>query len=78
MFVLLEDYEVKEFNFSMIWDPDLKPGGGPSETVLYKLVFQSRNDPDEGAYEFADVVRWTLRPATFEALQRVHGPRPIE
>jgi hypothetical protein len=46
--------------------------------MLYRLVHESRKRQRHYAFEFADAMYWTLRPATFESFQRLHGPRPIE
>jgi hypothetical protein len=78
LFVLLDDAELRDYNFSKIRDPDLLAGHGPKETDLYRLVHESRHARRLSGTEFANAMYWTLRPATFEAFQRKHGPRPIE
>jgi hypothetical protein len=78
LFTLLDDWDLRDFNFSALWDPALKPGHGPDESALYRLVFESRKGLSHAALEFGNTMYWTLRAPTFEAFQRLHGPRPIE
>jgi hypothetical protein len=78
LFTLLDDWDLRDFNFSRFWDPDLKPGHGPDESALYRLVFESRKGVSHAAQEFGNTMYWTLRAPPFEAFQRLHGPRPIE
>jgi hypothetical protein len=78
LFTLLDDWELRDFNFSRLWNPDLKPGHGPDESELYRLVFESRKGLSHAALELGDTMYWTLRAPTFESFQRLHGPRPIE
>jgi hypothetical protein len=76
-FRFLNDPEFLNYNFSALLDPTLKPGGGPDEITLYKLVLQSRwGDRTTAAY--ADTMHWTLRPAAFNSFQASFGARPIE
>ena len=78
-FILLEDDEWRDFNFSAIFDPSLKRG--PLENYIYELAIKGRK-ADIGArsaqFEFADAMHWTLRRATFDCFQQTHGPRPFE
>ena len=53
MFVLLDDKELRDYNFSDIWDPDLLAGNGPKETDLYRLVHESRHAESPTGTEFA-------------------------
>jgi hypothetical protein len=77
-FYVLDDPEFLGFNFSAFLDPELKPGHGPTQAVLYRLAIKSRRGDRIAAGEFANTLYWKLRPAAFESFQRVHGPRPIE
>jgi hypothetical protein len=61
-----------DFNFSEWWDPALKDG--PSASSLYKLVYQARKGDRFAAGKFADAMSWTLRPETWDCLQRVPMP----
>jgi hypothetical protein len=69
------DRAFQDFNFSALVDPTLK--SRLPQARLYELVYQARQSPRD-AGDFADVMYWTLREATFECFQRIHGPRPIQ
>ena len=74
---LFLDRKFPDFNFSETWDPDLRPGGGPSQLSLIKLVHAARRGERSARFEFRETMYWTLRPEAFECFQRVHGPRAI-
>ena len=77
-FIALDlDSDFCDLNICSLWDPTLKPGGGPSESALYKLAYQARKGERFAIGEFFDTLNWTLREETFECFQRIHGPRPI-
>jgi hypothetical protein len=66
-----------DFNFSETWDPDLKPGGGPSQLKLIQVIHAARCGERGAAAGFTETRYWTLRPESFECFQRVHGPRSL-
>ncbi len=74
---LFLDREFPDFNFSATWDPDLRPGGGPSQLKLIQMVHGARRGERGAAAGFTETMYWTLRPESFECFQRVHGPRSI-
>ena len=76
-FVLLDDDEFVDFNFSQSHDPALQPGHGPDHRQLYRMVIEARQGDRTGFAEFAEVMYRTLRPEAFESFQRTHGARPI-
>ena len=59
---LFLDRNFPDFNFSETWDPDLRPGGGPSQLSLIKLVHAARRGERSARFEFKDTTYWTLRP----------------
>jgi hypothetical protein len=66
-----------DFNFCELRDPTLKPGNGPTQAKLFELVYKARQGDKAATLEFATTMDWTLREATFECFQKIHGPRPI-
>ena len=74
----LDDPEFRNFNICYLWTPDLRAGGGPNESQLFRLVYESRRGVRGAAGEFADSMYWTLRPAAYESFQKLHGPRAID
>jgi hypothetical protein len=77
-FLLLEmDRAVLDFNFCELLDPTLKPGNGPAHAELFELIYKARQGDRFTPSEFANTMYWTLREATFECFQQIHGPRPI-
>jgi hypothetical protein len=71
------DSDFCDFNICSLWDPSSKPGGGPTESALFKLAYQARHGERFAIGEYFDTVDWTLREETFECFQRIHGPLPI-
>lgn len=71
------DRKFPDFNFSETWDPNLKPGGGPTQLSLIQRVHAARLRQRGAGCEFTDTMYWTLRPESFECFQSVHGPRAI-
>jgi len=74
---LFLDREFPDFNFSATWDPDLRPGGGPSQLKLIQMVHGARLGERGAAAGFIETMYWTLRLESFECFQRVHGPCSI-
>jgi len=61
-----------DFNFCSIWDPTLKMR--LPKHRLFRLAYQARRGQRGARAELSDTIDCTLRPAAFEAFQRVHGP----
>jgi hypothetical protein len=74
----LDDPDFKDFNLCYFRSPDLRAGGGPNESQLFRLVYESRKGVRGSTAEFADTMYWTLRPAAYESFQKLHGPRAID
>jgi hypothetical protein len=77
-FLLLDDKHFRDFNYSRGLEPNLLPGSGPTEAQLSRWVLQARGGDRGASHDLAETMHTTLRPAAFEAFQRVCGPRPIE
>jgi hypothetical protein len=71
------DADFEGFNFCPIHDPSLKPGHGPTAAGLYRLTHEARLGDRSAIHELASAIHWTLKEASFESFQRVHGARPI-
>jgi hypothetical protein len=71
------DRAVQEFNVSALYDPGLKPDGGPSQAGLIQIVYRARHGDRAAAFELTDTMYYTLRAEAFECFQRMHGPRAI-
>jgi hypothetical protein len=72
---LFDDREFCDFNFSKIFDPQLK--SKVPAVWLYRWVYAARNGDRFASPEFIDTVYWTLRRETFDAFQRLQPGRPI-
>ena len=74
---LFLDRKFRDFNFSELTDPYMKPGGGPTQLALIRLVYSARIGDVGAGSEFTDAVYSTLRDESFRCFQEVHGPRSI-
>jgi hypothetical protein len=52
----LDDPEFRDFNLCYLRCPDLRAGGGPNESQLLRLVYESRKGVRGSTAEFADTM----------------------
>ena len=70
------DRRFRDFNLSAYWGPTLSPTGFPEARLCQSAYLIRKGDAADLA-EFADALTRTIRPETFQAFQKIHGPRPI-
>ena len=71
------DRKLRNFNLCVYWDPCLDPTGPFPESRLLQSAYLIRKGDRGDLAEFADALARTIRPETFQAFQKIHGPRPI-
>jgi hypothetical protein len=70
------DLRFRDFNLCAYWGPTLSPPGFPEARLCQSAYLIRKGDAADLA-EFADALTRTIRPETFRAFQKIHGPRPI-
>lgn len=71
------DRSFRDFNLCVYWGPSLNPRDPFPESWLVQSAYRIRKGDASDLAEFADALVRTIRPETFQAFQKIHGPRPI-
>ncbi len=72
------DRDFRDFNLCVYWEPTLSPHYTFTQSRLLQSAYRVRHGNQGDLAEFADALKRTIRWETFQAFQKIHGPRPID
>jgi hypothetical protein len=72
------DRDFRDFNLCVYWEPTLSPHCTFTQSRLLQSAYRVRQGNQGDLAEFGDALKRTIRWETFQAFQKIHGPRPID